>query len=444
MTEKLLSPVWAGPKNVHFFEGRLLTARDLREEQQALRDHRERLGRAIGAGIVEGLHVKVAPAAAASETGATVVEIARGLAVNRLGHTLAVESPTRIELVPGGEAADSTCIFEDCENVSQASVGDGVYVLVMSPTSGYQEFAPKSGITDGGTASGCGRRYAVEGVRFRLELLRTSNLSGMPGTVGAISALGSVTAANRSKTRNLVANAAFGSEEISRFLHSPIDRNLDRYGIADQMREDLGLLTDCDVPLAILRWTSSGLDFVDNWSVRRSPHANVPASSWSAVAGERRIAEGEAVFEQFREHLAAILDDADVTPNTVQARNWFRHLPPVGILPLVPDATQRGFQQSTFFNGMTVREEVHVSATRVPHLVRSGRRYLPVDVESNEVWRLYRVASRIARAAGDDDPSSYVVFVSGHVRFEGDAQFDLHDYDYSNYAPGTGAAISGS
>jgi hypothetical protein len=44
-----------GIRNTNFFNGRILTADDLRTEQDANRQQHEQLGQAIGAGIVNGL-----------------------------------------------------------------------------------------------------------------------------------------------------------------------------------------------------------------------------------------------------------------------------------------------------------------------------------------------------------------------------------------------------
>ena len=52
MATELLTPVLTGIRNINYFEGRLLTARDLREQEEANRERRWSLGKAIGAGIV--------------------------------------------------------------------------------------------------------------------------------------------------------------------------------------------------------------------------------------------------------------------------------------------------------------------------------------------------------------------------------------------------------
>ncbi|MCB0238608.1 MAG: hypothetical protein KDH08_08165, partial [Anaerolineae bacterium] len=62
MTLELLEPMLhGGIRNTHFFNGRLLTAGDLRAEQQANRQQHQQLGLAVGAGVVEGYDVRQAP-----------------------------------------------------------------------------------------------------------------------------------------------------------------------------------------------------------------------------------------------------------------------------------------------------------------------------------------------------------------------------------------------
>ena len=51
MATELLSPVLTGIKNINYFEGRLLTARDLSEQEEANRTLRWSMGKAIGTGI---------------------------------------------------------------------------------------------------------------------------------------------------------------------------------------------------------------------------------------------------------------------------------------------------------------------------------------------------------------------------------------------------------
>ena len=79
----------AGIRNTHFFNGRLLTAEDLLNEQEANRAQHRQLGRAIGAGIVTGFEVTLGTQGKPRPS----VRVRPGLAVNRRGQ--AVELPQK-------------------------------------------------------------------------------------------------------------------------------------------------------------------------------------------------------------------------------------------------------------------------------------------------------------------------------------------------------------
>lgn len=81
MATELRTPILEqGIANTHFFNGRLLTAEALRAEQEANRQQRQRLGQAIGGGVVYGLQVQGTSTTSQTE-GATsaVVRVTAGL-----------------------------------------------------------------------------------------------------------------------------------------------------------------------------------------------------------------------------------------------------------------------------------------------------------------------------------------------------------------------------
>src|SRR6185295_1576653 len=84
-----------GIRRINFFNGRLLTARDLSREQDARAEADARLGQAIGAGIVHGLEVERSGDALQRR-----LSITAGLAVNRAGQTLCLGADQVLALVP--------------------------------------------------------------------------------------------------------------------------------------------------------------------------------------------------------------------------------------------------------------------------------------------------------------------------------------------------------
>src|SRR2546421_3082779 len=92
---ELLEPLLQGGiRNTNFFNGRLLSAEDLRTEQTAARRQRAQVGRAVGAGVVAGLEVSRGDASAAAS-----VNVAAGLALNETGQALELPTAMQVALV---------------------------------------------------------------------------------------------------------------------------------------------------------------------------------------------------------------------------------------------------------------------------------------------------------------------------------------------------------
>src|SRR5262249_31612135 len=149
-------------------------------------------------------------------------------------------------------------------------------LLVVSPASGYREQAPRRSIGADDSVNGCGPRYAVEGVSFRLETFDPSVLlDEAPGLVAADLAVKDLAdPASLSLHRNLLAPLCFGTEPLASFAGDPFRTAADgrspfeAYGVADALRA-AGGLTDCELPIALIFWPAGGVKFVDPWPVRR-------------------------------------------------------------------------------------------------------------------------------------------------------------------------------
>src|SRR4029077_9738434 len=81
---------------INFFNGRLLTGGDLSAEQAANRACSRHLGQAVGAGVAYGLEVSIS---LGNPPLNAMVDVAAGLAVNRAGQTLRLESKQTVALV---------------------------------------------------------------------------------------------------------------------------------------------------------------------------------------------------------------------------------------------------------------------------------------------------------------------------------------------------------
>jgi hypothetical protein len=445
----LLTPyLEGGIRHANFFNGRLLTAEALQTEQQANRDHRQLLGQALGAGVVHGLYVN-----AATVEGQPAVHVTPGLAVNREGQPLSLDKAVDVLLVPEEEeAAAGEGLFTICRPATdELYTGAGVYLLLLTPASDYSvELAPMQGFGSGERASHCSYRDTREGVQFRLLYVDVDN----PALVGPAMAeelpamLGAETEAAQSRLRNLLAQLFLGNRAHQVFARDPFRQEdghsaLLDYGLLDRLRGTStgGGLLDCDVPLALLFWTTDGIAFVDLHAVRRPSMAGPLSEQWPLLSGPRRLIEGAATFLQFQEQVAALTRTGipQSTLDTIQAQYYFHYLPPVGLLPLTGIGLARGFDYQTFFRDLPAREPVTIEGAKLFPLIQHSFAYPPVLVESGAEERtmfwLYHVREneQAVSANGTTTPQSYLVFSSGYLPFQGDARFDLNHYNYSHY-----------
>ncbi|PKN92448.1 MAG: hypothetical protein CVU44_15045 [Chloroflexi bacterium HGW-Chloroflexi-6] len=305
-----------GLRSVNFFNGRLLTAEDLTAEQAANRSSRRLLGQALGAGLAEGFFVS-APQLNNASSSALVVNVDGGLAVNRRGDVLKLSAKTTVALTgslktPG---ATVTAIFADCSGMPATGPSSaGLFLLTVSPASGGEGRASTGGL--GNQSAPCNTRFTVEGVQFHLIRLSTPT----PG----------------SQLRNILAYQSFGflpaaSQTFPAALANPFAPASSVYGLLDTLPADKFPI--CHVPLALIYRTAQGIQFVDNWSVRRAVTSRTATQPWHMFDSPRRASEMESIFLQFQEHLAAILAEKNVAPK-LKATERFKVLPPAGFLPL--------------------------------------------------------------------------------------------------------------
>jgi hypothetical protein len=431
---ELLEPfLQGGIRNTNFFNGRLLSAEDLRTEQAASRQQRAQLGRAVGAGVVSGLDVEAgAPDEKTSAT--TVLNVSAGLALNERGQALELPQEMQVALVRAQDAGGTDAgLFAPCSPETQTAViaGSGVYVLVIAPASGFAERAPSSGLGGNAlTSPGCGSRYAVEGVQFRLLPLDLNKLEWLPqSSLAQLAALmSSNTAAARSKLRNWLAHLCFGDVQLRQFADDPFSPTGDNppppYGALDDLRAQ-GSLTSCDVPLALLYWTSGGIQFVDVWAARRSPFTPTSAGRWALFTSARRQREAEAMFLQFQTQLQE-LRAAATNLDQLVASDYFAYLPPVGLVPLTGPGGSPGFTYQNFFAGQATRPPAYIEGAAVESQVRTAFNYAPVSLANKDPMWLYQVLDGPA-------PRPYLIFVSAFAPYQAEARFDFVRWNFSRF-----------
>jgi hypothetical protein len=417
---QLEEPVTGGGiTSVNFFNGRLLTGEDLSREQVAQRAARERIGRALGAGVAYGLDV--AEAKGASTASRPVLRVEPGMAVSEEGAVLELAARTEVVLVRERQAGDAppTELFADCPNGGGGtySAGFGVYLLAIGPAERRQGRAPTSGL--GNVDASCNTNLFVEGVAFRLVRVRIA-----AGDVASPQLL-----------RNHVAAKAFGvgDEHRDRFLSNPFGEPPSGYGLVDELRSSC--LTPGEVPLAVLAWTAAGgIQFVDTWAIRRRIVASAADASWPMLVGDRARAESEAMLLQFERHIADILTSTG-SPQGIRARDRFEYLPPVGIIPIVGVRPNRGFNAGVFF-GSQASTRAEMTDARVLHtLVHEGLMHEPIAVGAGkERIQLYLLWENVSAARRGASSQLALVFAKNTIPYRGIARFGDAYWELSRVA----------
>jgi hypothetical protein len=333
-----------GIQHPNFFNGRILTATDLRDEQKANLRRSHYLGQALGSGVVSGLEVKISP------SDGSALEITEGLAINPRGETLAlpVEKMTLHLTVKEQLVAASSSPFAPCSPPAAATstglVPTNYYLLALASATKFSETnnALHSGL--GTSNNRCTSRYEEVGVQFKLVPLTEHDfVSSIPATA----------LDNRSR----LAHVCFGTNQLRAIASQPNSEEQLSYGLVDALYNDPLRLTECDVPLAVFQFQSNTLRFVDMWAVRRiALPAQHPQSylndPFSFYVSSRRPAEAAAFFLQFQDHLEDLRTNPTLTTAQVAgvvASQYFEYLPAAGYLPIQASSGDRRFRITSFF-----------------------------------------------------------------------------------------------
>ncbi|HEX8281828.1 MAG TPA: hypothetical protein VF588_00500 [Pyrinomonadaceae bacterium] len=414
-SRQLLEPITdSGIQNVNFFNGRLLTADDLSAVLDSSRGHDRQLAKGIGEGVVHGLEVELANSSTQAQP---VVRVGGGLALCRSGNPVALSVPTvDVALVKSAPtfAADAG-LFAECagpgasDNLSKL----GVYVFVASPASTYEGSVPMRHSVSDSRFDGCGRRYAVEGVKFRMERIDFSTLPGVSDSTRAL--LNTLTtksdAASVSVLRNVVAHLCFDSEEKTGARRDPFrrpagDTNFVNYGALAELRA-AGQLSDCDVPLAVVYWSQQGVRFVDNWAARRLARRQLDFDVESLLRSY-----GYERLLQFQRHLRDLFDALGAL-SAVRLQDYFAFVPPAGYFPVTGGKSPRGFSPANFFKQFTTGQPSNVSADGFGSILRDSFACPDVSLASKPVFTVLRLNENAAAVAASTPSSQlYHAFVS--------------------------------
>ena len=374
-------------RTVNFFNGRLLSAEDLRQEQNARLELDSRIAKAVGEGVVSGLEVEQDNA---SNPNNPVLKIMPGLAINRRGRSLELYKSVEITLKqPSTGQTAASGGFKDCQPLEAGvyAVGTGMYLLVIAPTQEFEGRAAVSGL--GNATLSCNSKSIVEGVQFRLISLGDIFNAELIKNHLADDLKDELKDPKNKYRRNLLAYLCLGDKDLilTNFRQNPFSTPPQKYGLLDTLRPNK--LTNCDVPLAVLDWSlETGIQFIDLWSVRRRTHRLGSSKQWNAMLGDRVLAEAEARLHQFEDTLVEwISTGTDL--GLKKAAEDFRFLPPAGLLPI----GQTRIKPETFFN-RNFSVQVEIARSQVRDLLERSLYQEPLVFSSDQQWtnvKIYKI-----------------------------------------------------
>lgn len=414
-----------GLEATHFFNGRLLEASDFTREQNARAAGDERLGQALGSGVAFGLTLSEGletTGGSAGQTGGRPIVVEPGLAINALGQVMRLAERQQIQLtrppaIPDSNRPNGCGPFGACHPLGAGTyvAGQGVYILTIAPAQMRNGRALTNGI--GGVGGSCNSDQVVETVQFRLIEVRPQLYGSLPATAKDF--------------RNRVAYRCFGEGVRADWVTNLLARGPRGSDLLGAMQA-FGLASQ-EVPLGLLAYTGSDrITFIDSWAVRRPVVQADSGDRVGSLVEPARIATGMAMLRQFQDQLAAAVG-SPVSLGNVRARSHFPYLPPAAILPGFSEAQAR-----QFLEGITLRGLIHINGPQVEPLLRESLSAPALRSADNEVVWLYAVAAnKIAGAVAAADPQRadpYLIFARGDLGYRGNARFNLHRWDYANFA----------
>lgn len=350
-----------GIRSVNFFNGRLLSGEDLSTEQEANREAQQRLGRAIGQGIITGLEVTMPPP---GETDgytppSPTVAVKRGMAINAFGQTLMLSDDIHVALT----------------DITTAALDNGqdLYLLTMATAAAQEGYAPTSSFApvQVGASAVYTNRYRVDAVQFHLFPL----------------ALDSNMVKSIPHMRNRLAYACFGwSNEGPRQQQSMPDE-FGPFTQNEGLLEGFAYNLTDHIPLAILYWPDEAQSrFIDTWPVRRRLVQPAFTEYWQEAIGNGRLAVAEAMFLQFQSQIADIQHrakrahaDAPATPAPlaeVRAEEHLSFLPAAGYLPV----DKHSFSWKNFLGPLAPSDAIFVDRALLRLLLHNSFYESPIKV----------------------------------------------------------------
>lgn len=141
---------------------------------------------------------------------------------------------------------------------------------------------------------------------------------------------------------------------------------------------------------------------------------------------------------QFEAQLKTIIDTASATQAAaVRAADYFRYLPPLGVLPLGGFNAATGLDSIEFVKGATARGPAVIEGAVLGEMIVESFSHRPIDLTARTMIWLYAIRENLQAQSNvvGTRPPGVLVFTTGYMPYRGNAQFDLSHWNFGNFAP---------
>jgi hypothetical protein len=152
------------------------------------------------------------------------------------------------------------------------------------------------------------------------------------------------------------------------------------------------------------------------------------------LVSDRRHAEAQAMLQQFQQQVDGLIGSKldQSTFATLRSTDFFRFLPPAGLLPL-GTASSPGIFPNIFFAQQPHRDPEFIDEVQLRSLLDDALDYTPIDLAGGELVWLYRAWQNAQAVVSGSAVHPYVIFTTGQMSHRATARFDVARWDYSNY-----------
>ena len=371
MDVRLLDGVFSSTQYPHFFNGRILTATDLKQDRDIHLSRSQYLGQALGDGIVDGLYVT-------QIDEKLHLQVGRGLAVNRMGDVLHLSNEVILDLTPSQPqiSPQDTVFTNESEPRQSAKKLAAFYLLALT----YSDTSPsvkqiQTKAQPMGGQSITTHYYEEKHLQFKLIALDELFHPGEQ---------------EPKKFRHRLAMACFGIGDWKKYL-AKISNVSPEVNLVDTLRHhQLTPLANQDIPIAVLHIQAENIQFVDCWAVRRlcvpQVDMNSPLAGLIATQDKSGAIEHFLQFQEQLENIAQTKKPNDL--NRINARDHFDWLPAAGIIPSSVYQIDRFFSGQSIINSDDLKDQP-LDASTVKQLMAESCNAGPIKLETDAI-EIYR------------------------------------------------------